>query len=239
MTKPDCLTLRRKARRSGRFRANACLLLAEICDLHGCEKGCIMENDTLADRLNCTERSIRDWLRELKSEGIIMEGQEGPNRVLQPRVPSWMEWKEDSTEEATFQENTEDSRTDVPERNEDSKEDGKDFPPQRDNNSEGTGEAAHAHEADAEKAVRIFTQQVRSLRELYEEEKKIKRHTDWNPEKLNVWRKVCYETYVDMKDASKASLKYLFQDFDEKWSEKQQDERSMMDRMPGPPVNAN
>lgn len=148
MTQPDCLKLQRKARRSGRLRANACLLLAEICDLHGCEKGCIIGNKALADHLGCTERSIRKWLRELTSEGLVTEGTEAAKRVLVPRVPSWMEWNEDSCEEATFQQNTERSGTEVPERNERSEKGGTNVPTQRDNKSESVRERAPAHEED-------------------------------------------------------------------------------------------
>jgi hypothetical protein len=136
MQQHDCLELQRKARRSGRLRPNALLLLAEICDLHGCEKGCIASNDTFAENLGATTRSVRNWLSELKEHGFIAEAQQGPNRLLIPRMPGWMQEKDDSTAENSFQGDGQSSGKGVPERKEDSTEGGKDFPPQRDNNHE-------------------------------------------------------------------------------------------------------
>jgi len=152
MQQHDCLELQRKARRSGRLRPNALLLLAEICDLHGCEKGCIAGNDTFAENLGATPRSVRNWLSELKDHGLIAEAQQGPNRLLIPRTPEWVEGKDDSTAENSFQEDGQSSGKDVPGRKEDSKEGGKDFPQQRDNNSEGTRERALAHEGSSEES---------------------------------------------------------------------------------------
>lgn len=106
------------------------------------------------------------------------------------------------------------------------------------NNPEGMEEQAPAHETAGEKAVRIFSEELRKPREVYQEGKKIKRHVDWDPEKLSVWRQVCYDTAIDMKDPGSASLKYALRDFDEEWKKEQQDGRSMMEKMPGPPAYA-
>lgn len=148
MTHTECIQLQRKARRSGRLHGNVLMLLAEICEAHTLDKGCIVENETFADRLNCTARTVRNWLRQLKQMGLVSESKEAGNRVLCPRVPSWMEWKERSTAERTFQNDTDISGKSVPERKERSEtggnQGGKSFPTQRDNNSESAC-SAHAH----------------------------------------------------------------------------------------------
>jgi len=142
MTHTECMELQRQARRSGRLTGNALMLLAEICDAHTLEKGCIVENETFADRLNCTKRTVRNWLSDLKSEGVLSVAQEGGNRVLIPRFPSWMGRKNASGEESSFQESGDSSGKDAPERKEFSEASGKDFPPQRDNNHESASSRA-------------------------------------------------------------------------------------------------
>jgi len=142
MTTPECLKLRRKARRSQKIRTSAAMLLAEICDYHALEKGCIAKNSTFADRLGCTERAVRDWLRELKVNGFVAVAEKDGCRLLIPRIPDWMEWNDDSGAEQGFQDGTSDPENTPLERKERSSEGGKSVPPQRDNNPEGTRERA-------------------------------------------------------------------------------------------------
>jgi hypothetical protein len=52
------------------------------------EKGCIIRDQGLADRLACTTRAIRTWRRELIDAGYVKERTNGTHRLLVPTAPN-------------------------------------------------------------------------------------------------------------------------------------------------------
>jgi len=219
---------------------SARLILTLVIDFHTQQrKGCILHDSTIGEKLGMSERTVQRRRKELLNDGYLKEVDGTNRRELVPTLPE----KSDDTYDIS----DESPDTSVETHDSSVVEHDSDVVPPHDtddedlvsNNPEGVEAPAPAGETDAEKAVRIFTEELRGPREFYEEAKKIKRHVQWDPEKLSVWRQVCYDTAIDMKDPSNANLKYLLRDFDEEWERERQDTRSMMDKMPGPPVNAN
>jgi len=177
--------------------ANARLVLTLIIDFHHKKKGCVMFDSTISDRLGISERTVIRRRQELEKAGYIREVN-GPNRrELVPTPPDSSVISGDTSDEAG---DTDDEGGDT------SVGSGGDtgVNDREINNPEGTREGAPARETGADKAVRIFAEELRLPRELYEEAVEIKSHTDWDPEKLNVWRDQCIDTRRDMRDPSRA-----------------------------------
>jgi DNA-binding transcriptional ArsR family regulator len=124
------------------------MLFAEICDFYELPAGCKVSNEGFAQRLGCTARSVRNWLAELKEHGLVSRTEEGGNRFLEPRIPSWITIETEgegrktrSTEEESFQDGR-DLRKDA------SQEGGKFVPTQRDNKPAEAGEGARPRGED-------------------------------------------------------------------------------------------
>lgn len=155
MTHVDLLQLRRHVRRTEKVRPTAALLFAEICDFYELPEGCKVSNQGFAQRLGCTARSVRNWLSELESCGLISRTEEGGNRYLEPRIPSWIDLNTEdsgrkirSTEEGSFQDGSKFRKDASTDRKSRSEEGGKFVPTQRDNIPAEARERARAHEND-------------------------------------------------------------------------------------------
>jgi len=205
------------------------LLFEQIWEMHhASEEGCYASNEFLGNQIGAAASSIRRYRRQLREAGYLEECKTGGRTYLKPTAAV-------STDQ-NDQEGTQNADHSDQSCTEEAVSTDQDM---SSNNPEGGREPAPARgESHDEKAVRVFEEEVRSVREVYEEDKKIKRHTDWTPRKLDIWREVCYDTWVDMDNPDRAKLSILFNEFDDE-VDSRLDGRSMLDKMPGPPVNSN
>jgi len=231
MSREELFKLRREVRRSEDISDAATRLFCEIMDLHQLSAGCIAQDVTLADYINKSPRTVARRRQELIQAGYLREEPTADGRQLVPKWPN---------DPKTYGET-------LPDKSDESPDTSDETPDTRDNGAPDksdehreinipaeAGESAHAREA-----VGIFRRELRSPREIYDEPREIELYTSWTRQKLDIWRECCIKTRRKMRDPSSANLNILFDEFDDALSDRNPDERSAFDRMPGPPVNAN
>lgn len=214
----DCcelLELRRHCRRNPEIRANAALLFAEICDYHMLDQGCIARDTTLAERLNCTPRAVRNWRRELKKHGYLEEGQRGTKRLLTPR------WPKGEKPKSVHNNNRNDGSTDRNERstsrnihstdrNNGSKKTGTNVPTQRDNIFPEGREGARVKDSDPE-SIAAFVDVIGRRPTNYEADR-IRQRVNGA---YQLFRKACQESMDNLGgNGDRVALGILFKQYD-------------------------
>lgn len=86
MTREETRRIREAALEDDSLTANARLLLSFIIDWHHKEKGCVMHDSTLGDRLGMSERTVQRRRKELVCAGYLRVVHGAHRRELVPQV---------------------------------------------------------------------------------------------------------------------------------------------------------
>jgi len=95
MTREETRQIREAALEDDDLTANARLLLCLIIDWHHKEKGCVMHDSTLGERLGVTARTVRRLRKELQGAGYLRVVHGAHRRELVPVVPDTADFFDD------------------------------------------------------------------------------------------------------------------------------------------------